>query len=202
MPLSNSDSASIYVSLADDFYFIWAMGLSTDQNNKSLPFIMAHCIELVAKSFSLKAGNAPTTTGHSTITLLRSICEDAADLRPLLPEEACFENYKKFWIPGLATTAEISHIPPPRELDWWELAYVLDNTANLKYMLDRAYEPISLVNIQRPSHINLRFTDLFRFLRAPATPEEHNQSLKDKLLAALGKRQDIAAKFYQLAVNG
>lgn len=195
---SNSHLASQFGQMADDFFFCIIMLKGTSEQNRSLPFLHAHVLELSAKAACYKLGIsiAGIKTGHDILSIYDLLKPHLPNLTNTLPATSHLRDYKKIWFPGNTPMSNVT-LPPPDEFDNLELAYYVDNVMNLKYGFTK--QLVQIDNIQLSyKEVNSKFLTLFTTCRNVYADVDMNQRIKGKIYAVFGQSAETERKIATL----
>jgi len=178
---------------ADDIIYNIILLKLTDPLNSFLPFMYAHSLELSAKTACLKLDIDYTTLGHPLIDIYKSLSAKVPDIKKYIPTEKHLTDYKKIWVSTEPILKKDIHIlnpdepqPSPDELQQLELAYFMDNVANLKYGVDKKKAYVSIIQLSYQS-FNRYFMDLFIMCRNVYTSPTSDNSFETKFFKGFQK---------------
>jgi hypothetical protein len=152
--------------MADDFHINYLLLKSIAPNSHSLPFLQAHTLELVAKCALIHAERRliPEFLNHKVREIFRQLARSRPEILPLLPSVNAFANYRSLYIYDTGAHQQV-RLPTPSLLDEYELAFLMDSLAELKYGFNKKFELTSSLHISSPD-VNQRLRQLMSTTRA------------------------------------
>jgi len=168
-----------YSNLADDFFMDLVFLKVNDIQNTTIPFIYAHTLEISAKTACFYSDIWDGVKGHDIRKVLELLKTKIPEVADYLPSGADFTEYKQFWKPTSQSDNAVI-MPQPKDFDRLELAYFIDNCANLKYGFNLEHEQISAVHVATDD-INFEFVKLFKICRDVYCSDSLNDRLRSKL---------------------
>lgn len=184
--------------VADDFFYDILLLKSMDFTNSSIPFLHGHVLELSAKvaCHKLKVDFSNVKNGHNVLEILELLKTKIPAIDPLIPSSASFEEYKDIWLPGNSSNSNVM-LPPPKEMDELELAYIMDNVMDLKYGFKKNYSQVSKIDICHEA-INQNFLQIFNLCRQTYMDDNLNNRIKEKIYKVFGKNEGTDKRMYDL----
>ena len=181
-------------TMADDFLLNFLLLKATAPQSKSLPFLQAHTLELVAKCALIKIENRldPDFLSHKVLGIYKQISRQRPEVAALLPSINAFANYRTVYVSDTGTHQEVK-LPEPTILEEYELAFFLDNLPNLKYGFSKKFELMSILHISSPE-VNYKLRELISTTRAIYANQALNAAALESAQKVFGTDEKTLSK--------